>query len=272
MWIADMDTHFAMIPLAAIADNRLTLRMLKTFAAICSFRKSADDFSVQAGRDEIAKHCGLHPSIISTATTELERIGWLEKKGIGGRSMKTTYRITPPETVAQSETVTDSETVSNSVTVTESETVTESVSKTVTDSATPLYKKEVNTKGVFTKSKDSAPEGFADCWSAYPKREGGNSRADALKAFRGRIKSGASPIDLLAGTKRYAAHCAVKGIVGTAYVMQAARFFGPGDHWQESWGVSSAGAAQDQKPKAGDTRARHGINETFNEVAGWVPA
>lgn len=254
MGVADMDSHFAMIPLAAIADNRLTLRMLKTFAAICSFRKSADDFSVQAGRDEIAKHCGLHPSIISTATTELERLGWLEKKGIGGRSMKTTYLITLPETVTESETVTDS------------------VSKTVTDSATPLYKKEVNTEGGFSKSKDSAPEGFADCWSAYPKREGGNSRADALKAFRGRIKYGASPTDLLAGTKRYAAHCAVKGIVGTSYVMQAARFFGPGDHWQESWVGSSAGAAQDQKPKAGDTRARHGINETFNEVAGWVPA
>lgn len=255
-----------MLPLAAIADKRLTFRMLKTLAAICSFRNSSDQWIVQETRADIAERCGLHPSIISTATTELEGLGWLKKTGRGGCKVNTFYLITIPETV------TVSATVSNSVTVTQSETVTDSVSKTVTDSATPLYKKEVNTDGCLSKPKDSAPEGFAECWSAYPKRDGGNSRADALKAYRGRLKVGTSPAELLAGVKRYAAYCASKGIVGTTYVKQAATFFGPGDHWQESWAIPSITAAHDQKPKAGDTRARHGITETFSEVAGWVPA
>lgn len=116
------------------------------------------------------------------------------------------------------------------------------------------------------------PDGFAECWSDYPKREGGNSRADAIKAYRGRLKTGALPADMLAGVRRYAAYCASKGIVGTSYVKQAATFFGTGDHWQESWTVPSATQSHDHKPKAGDTRARHGITEAFDEVAGWVPA
>lgn len=193
-----MDSRFAMIPLAVISDNRLTLRMLKTFAAICSFRKSSDDFSVQAGRDEIAKHCGLHPSIISTATTELERLGWLVKNGIGGRSMKNTYLITLPETVALSETVTDSVTVSNSATVTESETVTDSVSKTVTDPATPLYRKEVNIDECVSELSAES-NGFAEFWQQYPKKV---VKSDALKAWRKLKPGGRLLADMMAALEK----------------------------------------------------------------------
>lgn len=272
-----MTPPFVMLPLAANTDSSLSLRQLKTLTAICSFRKSADDFCVEAGRDEIASRCGFNPSVVSTATTELQRLGWLVKQGAGGRAsggggLKTTYTITIPEMVSTSATVTEYGTVLKPGTVVESTTVPESVSTTVSTSGTPLYTKKVNTDGRFSKPKVAEPEGFVECWSAYPKREGGNSRADALKAYRSRLKAGASSADLLAGTKRYAAYCVSKGIVGTAYVKQAATFFGPGDHWKESWDIPSATPAHDQKPKAGDTRARHGITETFNEVAGWVPA
>lgn len=272
-----MASPFVMLPLAANIDTRLSFRQLKTLAAICSFRKSADDFCVEAGRDEIASRCGFNPSIVSTATTELQGLGWLVKQGAGGRAaggggLKTTYTITIPETVSTSATVTETETVLKSGTVAERETVPESVSPTVSTSGTGLYKEEVNTDRCISKPRSSEPEGFAECWAAYPKREGGNSRADALKAYRGRLNTGASPADLLAGVRRYATYCASKGIVGTTYVKQAATFFGPGDHWRESWAVPSATPAADQRPKAGDTRARHGITETFNEVAGWVPA
>lgn len=185
--------RFAMIPLAAIADNRLTLRMLKTFAAICSFRKSADDFSVQKTRGEIAERCGLHPSIISTATTELEILGWLKKTGRGGSKVKTTYLIT----VAQSETVTDSATVSNSVTVTESETVTDSVSRTVTDSATLLYTKEVNTEKAV-----SAPDGFSEFWDAYGKKVG---KVAAFAQWK-KLNPNAALVSLMiAAARRYSA-------------------------------------------------------------------
>lgn len=267
-----MDNRFSMVPLAAFADRRMTYRQLVVFGVICSFRQGSDDQYVCAGRDEIAERCGLHPSVISSATTDLENLGWLVKSGRGGRSVKTSYQISTPKTVADSATVTHHATVLNSVTVTEGETVTDSVSKTVADSATRLYRTEVNTDICVKNPASMDPEGFAECWTAYPKREGGNSRADALKAYRSRLKTGAASADLLAGVKRYAAYCVSKGIVGTAYVKQAASFFGPGEHWQELWEIPSAIPVLDQKPKAGDTRARHGITETFNEVAGWVPA
>jgi hypothetical protein len=266
-----MDTRFAMIPLAALLAPNLTFRTLKVYGAICSYRKSSDDFCVEASREEIAGRCGFNASIVSTATTELQRLGWLIKHGVGGRrvgggGLKTSYTITTPLTVPISETVAESETVLKS------ETVAESVSKTVLDSGTPLYRKEVNTDGRLSKPKDAEPDGFVKCWSAYPKREGGNSRSEALKAYRARLKAGTSPADLLAGVKRYAAYCQSKGWIGTSYVKQGKTFFGPDGHWCEDWGIAAALPAQEQKPKAGESRTRFGAAEVFTENLGWVPA
>lgn len=142
-----------MVPLAAFSDRRLTYRQLVVLGVICSFRQGSDSLSVCAGREEIAERSGLNPSVISSATTDLENFGWVQKSGRGGRSMKTTYLITIPETVAESETVTHHVTVADSVTVTKSETVTEPVSKTVADSATRLYRTE------FTERETHAPKG-----------------------------------------------------------------------------------------------------------------
>ena len=95
-----METRFSMVPLAAFKDRRLTYRQLVVLGVICSFRQGSADISINVGRDQIAERCGLHPSVISAATTDLENFGWLKKTGRGGRSMKTTYLITIPETVA----------------------------------------------------------------------------------------------------------------------------------------------------------------------------
>jgi hypothetical protein len=176
-----MAPPFAMIPLAALMAPDLTYRMLKVFGAICSFRKDSADFFIEAGRDEIASRCGLNASIVSTATTELQRLGWLIKQGAGGRGLKTTYTITIPETVSTSETVTKSETVLKYETVSESETVAESASKTVSTSGTLLYKKEVNTDKRVSKCMDSEPESFATFWEQYPKKV---AKPQALKAWK----------------------------------------------------------------------------------------
>lgn len=190
-----MGAPFAMIPLAALLDQRLTWRPFKVLGSICSFRKSSDDFCVEASREQIASRCGFNASIVSTATTELQRLGWLIKQGVGGRGLKTTYTITIPETVPISETVTESETVLKYETVTESETVAESVSKTVSTSGTLLYKKEVNTEGRVSEPS-AASNGFAEFWQQYPKKV---AKPDALKAW-GKIKpSGQLQADLMAG-------------------------------------------------------------------------
>ncbi|VAM56466.1 replication protein [Klebsiella pneumoniae] len=84
-----------------------------------------------------------------------------------------------------------------------------------------------------------SPE-FETAWQAYPKRAGGNSKAAAFKAWKTRLKDGVKPEDMLAGVKRYAAYARATGSVGTQYVKQAATFFGPDRHFEESWQAPSA--------------------------------
>lgn len=78
---------------------------------------------------------------------------------------------------------------------------------------------------------------FATLWTIYPKREGGNSRHDALKAYRARRRTGVECQVMLDGTERYANYCRGKGWIRTAFVKQAAAFYGPGEHYLESWEV-----------------------------------
>lgn len=82
------------------------------------------------------------------------------------------------------------------------------------------------------------PDLFDEAWAAYPKREGGNSKSGAQKAWNARIRIGMKAEDMLAGVKRYAAFCQAKGMVGTQYVMQAQTFFGPEGKWTEDWVVA----------------------------------
>lgn len=87
--------------------------------------------------------------------------------------------------------------------------------------------------------QDYSPE-FETAWDAYPKRAGGNSKAGAFKAWKARLKDGVKPDDMLAGVKRYAAYARATGSVGTQFVKQAATFFGPDRHFDESWQAPSA--------------------------------
>jgi hypothetical protein len=84
---------------------------------------------------------------------------------------------------------------------------------------------------------------FESAWSAYPKRAGGNSRAEALKAWNARVKSGKRAEDMIAGVKRYSAFCEAKGNVGTEYVKQASTFFGPSLHFEEEWMIPATTAS-----------------------------
>ncbi|WP_440997659.1 hypothetical protein [Arhodomonas sp. SL1] len=79
------------------------------------------------------------------------------------------------------------------------------------------------------------PEEFEQAWSLYPKRDGGNPKAKALKAWRARRKAGIPAEDLQAGVGRYARYVRARSKEGTPYVMQTATFFGPDEHWRESW-------------------------------------
>lgn len=90
-------------------------------------------------------------------------------------------------------------------------------------------------------SADYSPA-FEEAWQAYPKRAGGNSKAAAWKAWRARIKDGVTTEAMLDGVNRYAGYVRATGSTGTQYVKQAATFFGPDRHFEESWQAPSGPA------------------------------
>jgi hypothetical protein len=81
------------------------------------------------------------------------------------------------------------------------------------------------------------PESFDRWWSHYPRRAGGNSRKDALRAYRARVTDGVSPEILETKVREYAAYCAATDRVGTSYVQLAATWLNGKEGWLQDWTV-----------------------------------
>lgn len=93
-----------------------------------------------------------------------------------------------------------------------------------------------------SKPKPSEPDGFAEFWEVYPKRDGNTDRKGAAKAFGAALKR-TTLKTLLDGAMAYAEHCKAKGKLQTEYVKQARSWLN-GDLWTE-W-ASKALAPQNQ--------------------------
>jgi len=102
-------------------------------------------------------------------------------------------------------------------------------------SSSSAVEKPFRRKSAVVRAGDPYPADFEEIWAAYPRREGGNSKRDAFKAFRARLREGVAAADLLDGVRRYAAFVRAKGIEGSSFVMQAATFLGPGERFREAW-------------------------------------
>ncbi|MFP2239927.1 hypothetical protein ACLEX4_15540 [Pseudescherichia vulneris] len=89
--------------------------------------------------------------------------------------------------------------------------------------------------------KNKYPTEFEEVWLVYPKRAGGNSKSEAFKAWKARIKSGVAQQEILNGVLRYAAYVVGTGKLNTQYVKQAATFFGPSNHYEDEWNIPNAG-------------------------------
>jgi hypothetical protein len=87
---------------------------------------------------------------------------------------------------------------------------------------------------------------------AYPKRDGSQQWPRARRALVAAKKRGEKFEAVLEGVKRYAAWAEARGIVGTGYVMQAARFLGPAEEWRLEWSPAVNGGP----PAGGSPTAR----------------
>ena len=84
---------------------------------------------------------------------------------------------------------------------------------------------------------EAEPEGFADFWEAYPKRDGSPDRKGAVKAFRSALKR-ASFETILDGTEHFCAAMKARGKAGTEFIPQARTWLN-GDRWNERYDAAT---------------------------------
>lgn len=82
-------------------------------------------------------------------------------------------------------------------------------------------------------SKDKYSDEFEKAWSSYP-RKGDTNKKASFKAWCARLKSGATPEQIIAGVQRYAAYCAANG-TEQKFIKQPQTFFGPDEHYLLDW-------------------------------------
>ena len=87
---------FAIVPVEAALDLRLTAREYRVLIALLSFRNKDTQLAFPT-REQIGERCHMAPTRVSATTSSLERKGWLAKQGKGGYGRATTYRIMVPE-------------------------------------------------------------------------------------------------------------------------------------------------------------------------------
>ncbi|WP_203234332.1 helix-turn-helix domain-containing protein [Burkholderia mayonis] len=98
---------------------------------------------------------------------------------------------------------------------------------------------------------------FELAWSLYPKRAGGNSKADALKAWRARRAAGVDANRMIDGARRYAEFCRATNRIGTEYVKQTATFFGPSLHFDDDWTPPDDSGRGPRNPAPAPSQSHH---------------
>lgn len=109
------------------------------------------------------------------------------------------------------------------------------VSVTPPDSDTDSEKDTTAAKPPTRVSRETDPGWLLDFKLAYPARAGDQGWRRAVKAANARIAEGHTPDEFIDGAKRYHAHCAALGKIGTEFVKQAATFLGPDKPFLEDW-------------------------------------
>lgn len=109
-------------------------------------------------------------------------------------------------------------------------------------------------------------EAFEEAWALYPKRLGGNSKADAFAAWTARIRAGVKPEAMKAGVVSYAKHVRSEGKEHTVFVKQGATFFGPGEHWSADYGPAGNTGTGTGNTATGRTVAANSQQRSFQNT------
>lgn len=100
------------------------------------------------------------------------------------------------------------------------------------------------------KQVDTCALEFEEIRKAFPRRAGSQRWADALGAYRARKREGCTFEEVMAGVRRYADFVEAQGNAGTAFVQQAATFFGTNRGFQEEWAAETKANGRHKDPYA----------------------
>lgn len=122
------------------------------------------------------------------------------------------------------------------------------------DLAELLAEFDVLTKAGAAPNKYTAE--FEEAWALYPSRPGA-SKAATFKAWKARLKAGATAVQMIEGATAYAAYCKAKG-TEPEFIKQPATFYGPGEHYAGDWTVRRALAGTSSNLVAAALQNRRG--------------
>ena len=127
------------------------------------------------------------------------------------------------------------------------------------------YKPSVNHQEPLTRARKSTDDGFATFWHAYPKKVGKWAAEKAWSKLKPDLTAVLQSIERARATEQWRKD-------GGQFIPHPATWLNQ-RRWEDEPDTSTASAVvADSKPKTGDTRKRHGVEEVFTSGAGWVPA
>lgn len=152
--------EYLIIPFEVLSDERLTLRQIRVLMAIFSWRKKNTGLA-RVSRELLSERTGYPLSRISTITSELVDLGWIENVGNGGKSQWSEYRVKDVSNSQENGYQNGNGNQIGNGYQNGNETVTNSVTQTVTDSVRGIDT-EVNNRSNNSNKKTKAKKAGLD--------------------------------------------------------------------------------------------------------------
>lgn len=140
------------------------------------------------------------------------------------------------------------------------------------NASTPESREEKRREDTPKAPKGAEPEGFAEWWKAYPKRDGANPRAPAAARYAQARKAGVTSETLLLAVKAYGAELARTNKAGTEFVKQAQFWLSPRERQWEDYAAKAQAQAERQSggvPGGNDLIASLSDDRWRSEVRTW---
>ena len=215
------------------ADARALLPMLWLLASEDSDPKSG---LIKDKYEKIAFRLRLPIEVLKTSLCEIITTGFIEEIQQCSDPVTEPYSIRNETVTPETETETETETEEDTCIIAGADDTSAQKLNSIVSEKSKEVESQPSDQKINLHSEEPSnpyPIAFQQCWKAYPKRHGGNSKSSASRAWKARVRAGDDPDELLTATKNYHEHCRRNNIIGKRFVKMASTFYGPDEHWRQ---------------------------------------